>query len=69
MEYGARLTASFPGLKDEIELIVRLVYREIYGELKIDGRQLSAGRRAKKRMAHPLFWKSRVKAWVFSSGK
>ena len=69
MEYGARLAVFFPGLKDEIQLIVHLLYREVYGELKTERHQLSAGRRAKKRMANPVFWKNRIKIWVLSSGK
>ncbi len=69
MEYGARLAASFPDLKTEIELIVHLVYSEIYGELKLEHTQIAAGKRAKRRMAHPFFWKNRIKTWVLSNGK
>ncbi|MCF8129558.1 MAG: DUF4129 domain-containing protein [Deltaproteobacteria bacterium] len=69
MEYGARLAASFPGLKTEIEMIVHLVYQEIYGGLKLESHQIDAGKSAKRRMAHPVFWKKRIKTWVFSGGK
>ncbi|HKI49813.1 MAG TPA: DUF4129 domain-containing protein [Desulfobacteria bacterium] len=69
MEYGARLAASFPGLKTEIELIVHLLYKEIYGELKLEYNQIAAGKKARRRMAHPFFWKNRIKTWVMSNGK
>jgi len=68
-EYGERLAASFPELKGDIEMIIHLMYKEIYGEFKLDKHQISAGKKAKKRMAHPLFWKNRIKTWVFSAGK
>jgi len=68
-EYGFRLTAVFPGLKTEIEMIIHLVYKEIYGESKLDNNQMAAGKKAKKRMAHPVFWKNRIKTWVFSGGR
>jgi len=50
-------------------MIIHLMYKEIYGEFKLDKHQISAGKKAKKRMAHPLFWKNRIKTWVFSAGK
>jgi hypothetical protein len=69
MEYGARLAASFPDLKTEIETIIHLLYKEIYGGLTLDNNQMADGKRAKKRMAHPAFWKNRIKTWVLSGGK
>jgi hypothetical protein len=69
MEYGLRLTASFPGLKTEIETIVHLLYKEIYGELTLDNNQMADGKKAKWRMAHPAFWKNRIKTWVLYNGK
>ena len=69
MEYGARLAMSFPELKTDIEMIVHLIYQEAYGELKLEYSQIAAGKRAKRRMAHPIFWKNRMKTWVLSNGK
>ena len=68
MEYGARLAKSFPELKTDIELIIHLIYQEVYGELKLEYGQIAAGKKAKRRMAHPLFWKNRIKTWVLSNG-
>ncbi len=69
MEYGARLTAAFPGLRAEIETIIRLLYMETYGQLALDHLQIATGRSAKRRLAHPVFWKDRIKAWIFAPGK
>ena len=67
-EYGARLTASFPGLETQIETIVHLVYHAIYGEMALNPHQISEGKKAKRKMAHPKFWKDRIKTWVLSPG-
>jgi len=69
MEYGTRLAASFPVLDYEINMIVNLVQQEIYGEIKLNASQIAAGKKAKKRLHHPVFWKNRIKTWVFSPGK
>ena len=50
-------------------MIVHLIYQEAYGELKLEYGQIATGKKAKRRMAHPVFWKDRIKAWVFSNGK
>ncbi len=65
-EYGTRLSMAFPELSAEIETVIHLFYRETYGELRLDGQQMAAGRSAKKRMAHPTFWKDRLKSWMLS---
>ena len=69
MEYGMRLSAAFPGLKTEIEIIVQLVYQEIYGETKLDYSRIAVGKNAKRRMAHPAFWKDRMRNRIFFFGK
>ncbi len=63
-EYGARLSAAFPRLKADIETIVHLIYQETYGESRLDGQDMAAGKKAKNRMAHPAFWKDRLKCWL-----
>ena len=69
MEYGARLSSYFPYLENEINMIVHLVQQEIYGEIKLNPNRIAAGRNAKKRLRHPVFWKNRIKTWLFSQGK
>ena len=69
LEFGAHLATSFPGLKAEIKMIIHLLYKEIYGELKLETNQIAAGKKAKKRMTHPKFWKNRIKNRLLSSGK
>jgi uncharacterized protein DUF4129 len=65
-EYGARLTASFPALETQIETIVHLVYQAVYGGKALNSHQISEGKKAKRKMTHPKFWKDRIKTWVLS---
>ena len=69
LEFGARLSKSFPGLEAEIKMLIHLLYKEIYGELKLNYNQISDGKMSKKRLAHPRFWKIRMKNWLLSSEK
>ncbi len=69
MEYRNRLIQAFPELKHEIRLIVDLISKEVYGEMSIQSEALISARTAQKRMAHPRFWKIRLKTLLFPKWK
>ena len=64
-EYGRRLVSHFPGLRNEIELIVDAFNREVYGQSPADRKRLARLRAAQRRMQHFLLWPSRIKVWFF----
>ncbi len=63
-EYGLRLRCQFPSLKREIGRIVEAFNQEVYGEIYLDGEQLTASRTAWRRLCSPHHWPSRLKAWL-----
>ena len=69
LEYGARLAAYFPYLKNEFNMIINFSQQEIYGEIELNSSQIAAGKKAKKRLRYPEFWKNRMKTWLFSPRK
>ena len=62
-EYGSRLVNYFPGLRAEIELIVDVFNREVYGQTTTDRETLSRLRSALRHMKRLRYWPSRVKVW------
>ncbi|MCL4489065.1 MAG: DUF4129 domain-containing protein [Chloroflexi bacterium] len=62
-EYGERLENGFPGLAGEIELIIQAFNREVYGEITLNEEQMATARSAWSRLASPLRWPMRVRAW------
>ena len=62
-EYGNRLMNCFPGLRDEIELIVDAFNREIYGQKTTGRKALSRLHSALRRMKRLRYWPSRIKVW------
>ncbi|MCP4694752.1 MAG: DUF4129 domain-containing protein [Desulfobacterales bacterium] len=67
-EYGFRLVTAFPGLGKEIDLIVELFNRELYGELVLDKSEMGAGRRALKELKRVAYLPLRIKTWLFPNG-
>ena len=65
LEYGTRLITRFPVLKTEVESIIELFNREVYGGIAADGKQLTAGRLSWRRLRSPAHWLTRFKAWSF----
>lgn len=68
LEYGNRLTRSFPGFKMEVDLIVELVNQEIFAENVLTRNQLTSGLKAGKEMRKLKHWPLRLKTWLFFSG-
>jgi hypothetical protein len=62
-EYGLRLKCQFPSLNREIGRIVEAFNQEVYGEIYLDGEQLTASRTAWRRLCSPHYWPSRLRAW------
>lgn len=65
LEYGSRLIHAYPVLQGEIQLIIDLIEQEVYGEVRIDIQTIHKARKAQRRMAHPRFWKMRLKTILF----
>ncbi len=63
VEYGKRLSQRFPRLKTEIEMIIEVFNREIYGQFPPDKMVLAGIRSARGRMRNPRHWPSRVRTW------
>lgn len=69
IEYGMRLEAKFPDLKQEIELIIGYFNLAVYGETSFDKQKLGPARSAWRRMRSPRLWASRIKLWLFHPGE
>jgi len=63
-EYGRKLSCVFFLLSNDIERIVGLVNREVYGETSPGRNERLEGRRAWKRLRSPRFWPMRLRVWV-----
>ncbi|MGD8385527.1 MAG: DUF4129 domain-containing protein [Desulfobacteraceae bacterium] len=63
-EYGRKLSSVFISLSREIERIVGLVNREVYGDASPAQDERREGRRAWKRLRSPRYWPMRVRVWV-----
>ena len=61
-EYGCRLKARFPKLKQEIELIVEAFHQESYREQPLSEGQLGLCHSAWRKLCNPLLWYSRIKS-------
>jgi len=68
-EYGRRLAACFPVLEKEIEAIVELANREVFGEIVLSGGDLRRGRQARRAMSRPRHWSTRLKNWLRPPGQ
>lgn len=63
-EYGLRLKHQFPSLQREIGWIVGAYNQEVYGEIHLNSEQLSSSQYAWHRLRSPVYWPSRLKAWL-----
>ncbi len=59
-EYGLRIASYFPMVKAEVELIISLLNREIYGGIPVDKKQSALLKRAWRKLSSPLLWFSRI---------
>ncbi|MBW1766607.1 MAG: DUF4129 domain-containing protein [Deltaproteobacteria bacterium] len=66
LEYGSRLAQQFPGLRNEIILIVDLFNQTVYGVIDPEAEQLTTARLAWYRLRSPLLWPVRLKTWFLS---
>ncbi|MFC1863142.1 DUF4129 domain-containing protein [Thermodesulfobacteriota bacterium] len=66
-EYGSRLGHFFPDLTKEINLIVDIFNRSVYGGIAPDEQQSSNTRLSWKRLKSPMLWPARLKLLLFSS--
>jgi hypothetical protein len=64
-EYGSRLEKRFPSLRGEIGGIVEAFNRVVYGEVMIDGEQMTRIKGSWKRLRSPRYWPFRLKSWFF----
>lgn len=62
-EYGRRLSRQFSVFEREIESIIESFNREVYGETVLNRQQLLVARSAWRRLASPLHYPMRLKAW------
>jgi len=67
-EYGARLRSQFPALQKEIELIIELYHREVYGGRKITEIQWTSARSVWRQLRSPQNWPSRLRSWFSRPG-
>jgi hypothetical protein len=65
LEFGTRLNGRFPGLKPQIELIIKGFNREFYGEAVLSGTQLANLQSAWRSLRSPIHWPSRMKSRIF----
>ncbi|MBU2235425.1 MAG: DUF4129 domain-containing protein, partial [Proteobacteria bacterium] len=61
LEYGRRLKRQFRSLAEEIDTIVALFNRQVYGQRFPHRQQLSDARLGLRRMQRPALWLSRLK--------
>ncbi|MCK9363234.1 MAG: DUF4129 domain-containing protein [Syntrophales bacterium] len=64
LEFGVRLHARFPALKEPIEAIIAAYNREVYGEARLNQAQLAAANSAWRFLRSPLRWPTRCKGWL-----
>ena len=67
-EYGSRLANYFPSSAEEIELIVDMFNRSVYGGITPSDHQFSHAVLSWKKLRSPLLWPSRIKSLLFSPG-
>jgi len=68
LEYGHRLMRNFPGLKEEIAVIIELFSCEVYGERILNDNELKSGCNAWRKLKHPATLPVRIKTWFLSPG-
>jgi len=61
-EYGSRLNQRLPRFKKEVEWIVELFNRCVYGEMDPSHMDLRDGQAARRRLLNPLHWASRLRS-------
>ena len=66
-EYGSRLINFFPDLTKEINYIVDMFNRSVYGNIVPDEQQSSNTNLSWKRMKSPKLWPTRLRLLLFSS--
>jgi hypothetical protein len=68
LEYAARLASIFPSFEREIETIVGLFNREVFGETALTRKEMIKGSRAWKALRNPKHWPMRLRTWLLSAG-
>ncbi|MBU0653370.1 MAG: DUF4129 domain-containing protein, partial [Proteobacteria bacterium] len=69
LEYGRRLKRHFRPLAEEIDMIVALFNRQVYGKRFPHRQQLNDARRGLRRMQRPALWLSRLKRRMMPQGE
>lgn len=67
VEYGSRLRMHFPSLSGEIGRIVEAFNLVVYGEVALDGDQMTLTKRSWRRLRSPRYWPARVKSWFLQA--
>ena len=67
MEYGVRLATRFPQLKSDIMLIIEMLQWEVYGEYRLNPKQILKIQAAWQMLHSPLRWSSRIKSMMMNS--
>ena len=66
LEFGSRLKIRFPVVKKDVESIIDLYNREVYGGISADVQEQAGGIRAWCRLRSPAHWGIRLKTWLFN---
>jgi hypothetical protein len=69
LEYGQRLSNFFPDSQNDIELIIEAFNQEIYGNKKIQSKQLKKINKAWNNLVSPIKWPLRLKVKILYSRK
>lgn len=59
-EFSHRLKRRFPFLGEEIESIIEGYYREVFGEIVVEEKDLRRQKKALQRVKNPLHWPKRI---------
>lgn len=66
-EYGLRLERRFPALGKEIQELVQDFNRQVYGEVALDSKQMTAARSAWHQLLSPRYFPLRIRSWFTST--
>ena len=67
-EYGARLRYHFPALHQEVEAIIALFNRYVYGEISLKQKEVAIAQAAWRHVRSPRYWKRRLQLWLRHAG-
>jgi hypothetical protein len=63
-EYGARLQHHFPALHRDVEAIIALFNRYVYGEITLKQHEVVIAQTAWRHVRSPRYWKQRLQIWL-----